>query len=205
MPSRMALPKAIGTAAVPQDPVSHATWAWAQRSLPAYLFAHSVRAYCWGVAIADANGWPYDAQVLWTASLFHDVGLTRLSSNTMCFEIEGAERARRFLERHGLDPTRADRVAVAIILHMRAGVTLEDGVESVLLDDATGIDVRGDGYSRIDGVRDAVMAAFPRGAFDHRFLRAIEREAGQRPTCQSARLLNETDLAGWMARSPWAR
>ena len=46
--------------------------------------------------------------------------------------------------------------------------------------------------------------AQPRGDFDRWFLDAIRREAARRPTCQSARLLHETDLAGWMARSPWA-
>ena len=37
----------------------------------------------------------------------------------------------------------ADRSAIAIILHMQPGVTLDDGVEAVLLDAGTAIDVRG--------------------------------------------------------------
>ncbi len=198
-----AFPDRIGDLAVPQDAVSEATWRWAHGSLPDYLLAHSVRAYCWGAAIAHGNGWSFDEQVLWTASLMHDVGLTSIPTNTMCFEVEGAERARRFLERQGLAPDAADEVAVAIMLHMQPGVTLDDGVESVLLDLATGLDVRGDGFEAVDAVRPAVMAAFPRGDFDRHFLRAIAREVAIRPTCQSARLLNDTDLAGWMARSPW--
>ena len=203
MPDDRPLPTTIGRIAVPQDDISAATWAWAQRTLPAYLFAHSVRAYCWGATIAAQQDLAFDPQVLWTASLFHDVGLTRLPANTMCFEVEGGEIARRFLERQGLSPALADRVAIAIVLHMRAGVTLDDGAEALLLDQATSIDVRGDGYATIDGVRDAVVRDFPRGPFDRHFLAAIEREASRRPTCQSARLLHETDLAGWMARSPW--
>lgn len=196
-------PDRIAGLVVPQDAVSEATWRWAHRALPDYLLAHSVRAYCWGAAIGQGRGWSYDAQILWTASLMHDVGLTSLPTNTMCFEVEGAERARRFLERQGLDPEAADRVAVAIILHMQPGVTLQDGVKSVLLDLATGLDVRGDGFEAVDAVRPGVMAAFPRGPFDRHFLRAIEREVAIRGTCQSARLLNDTDLAGWMSRSPW--
>ena len=47
------------------------------------------------------------------------------------------------------------------------------------------------------------MRAYPRGAFDRHFLDAIRREAAARRDCQSARLLNETGLAAWMARSPW--
>ncbi len=86
---------------------------------------------------------------------------------------------------------------------MRAGVTLEDGVESVLLDRATGLDVRGDGYELVDRVRPAVVTAWPRGAFDRYFLGAIEHEVASRPGCESSRLLRDSDLAGWMARSPW--
>ena len=121
----------------------------------------------------------------------------------MCFEVEGAEIARRLLERRGMAAGDAERVAIAIILHMQPSVTLDDGVEAVLLDRATSLDVRGDGYALVDAVRPAVMRDFPRRAFDRRFLAAIRREAAIRPACQSARLLHQTGLAGWMARSPW--
>jgi len=205
MPTRPNLPAAIGAIAVPQDDVSRATWDWAHRSLPRYLLTHSVRAYCWGAAIADREGWAFDRQILWTASLMHDFGLTRLGRNTMCFEVEGAEIARAYLEKQGMPAEAADRAAIAIILHMQPNVTLADGVEAVLLDRATGLDVRGDGFDQVDAVRPGVVAAFPRGDFDRRFLSAIRREASARPGCQSARLLNRTGLAEWMARSPWAR
>ncbi len=204
MASAPPLPVDIAGIAVPQDAVSEAAWHWAHRGLPRYLLSHSVRAYCWGAAIARREGWAFDRQVLWAASLMHDGALRTIPANTMCFEVEGAEVARRFLERHGLAADAAERVAIAIILHMRAGVTLDDGVESVLLDRSTGLDVRGDGYDQVDGVRPGVIAEWPRGDFDRRFVAAIRREVERRPTCQSARLLNETDLVGWMARSPWA-
>jgi hypothetical protein len=204
MSAEPAMPRQIAGITVPQDDVSAATWRWAHRSLPTYLFAHSVRTYCWGVTIASGEGWSFDPQILWTASLIHDVGLSRLLRNTMCFEVEGAEIARRFLERIGMPALAAERVAIAIILHMQPNVTLDDGVESVLLDRATGLDVRGDGYELVGGVRSGVVREFPRQSFDRSFLNAIGREASIRPTCQSARLLHETGLADWMARSPWA-
>jgi hypothetical protein len=197
------LPRSIGGIVVPRDDVSAAAWLWAHRSLPGYLLAHSVRSYCWGAAIAAGQRWTFDRRILWAASLMHDVGLTRIPRNTSCFEVAGAAVARRFLLRAGLDPAAAERAAAAIVLHMRPGVTIDDGVESVLLDRATSIDVRGDGYELVGHVRPAVMRAFPRDDFDRPFLRAIEREVAVRPGCQSTRLLHETDLAGWMGRSPW--
>ena len=197
------LPPSIAGVGVPQDPVSAATWSWAGRALPHWLFRHSVRSYCWGVEIANREAWAFDEQVLWTASLLHDLGLTRIGRNTMCFEVEGAEIARAFLERQGMDPAAADRAAIAIILHMQPNVTLADGVEAVLLDRATGIDVRGTEFDAIDRVREDVTAVLPRGEFDRRFVAAIGREVARRRDCASARLLHETDLVGWMARSPW--
>jgi hypothetical protein len=198
------LPIAVAGIPVPQDDVSRFAWSWVHRRLPGWLRAHSVRAYLWAAALGARDGLEPDRSVLWAAALFHDVGLTRLARNSMCFEVEGAELARRLLERHGMAPEPADRAAIAIILHMQPGVTIADGAEALLLDRSTGLDVRGDGYELVDAVREDVMAAFPRGDFDRRFLAAIAREASERPTCQSARLLNDTGLASWMARSPWA-
>ena len=140
------IPGRIAGIAVPQDHVSTETWRWACRSLPNYLLTHSVRAYCWGATIAAGEAWSFDRQILWTASLMHDFGLTRIHRNTICFEVEGADITRRFVERLGMPSDDAERVARAIVLHMQPGVTLEDGVESVLLDRATGLDVRGTEY-----------------------------------------------------------
>ena len=198
------LPGAIAGLPVPQDEVSRASWRWAHRALPRYLFAHSVRSYCWGAALAAKEGRTVDRRVLWCASLFHDVGLTSIPRNIMCFEVEGAEFARRTLERFGMDAESADRAAIAIILHMQPNVTATDGTEAVLLDRATAIDVRGVDVDLVASVRPTVAREFPRGAFDRHFLRAIQREVERRGDCQSERLLRETDLAGWMARSPWA-
>jgi len=198
------LPLAIGGVAVPQDGASAATWRQAQRWLPRYLLAHSARSYCWGAAIGEEEGRTFDRQVLWTASLLHDLGLTRIPRNADCFEIAGGAFARRFLEREGLPATRAAAVDRAIVLHMQPEVTIDDGIEAVLLDRATALDVRGVGFDLVASVRSAVMREFPRGAFDRRFLAAISREAAVRPDCQSARLLHATGLTGWMERSPWA-
>ncbi len=134
----------------------------------------------------------------------HDVGLTSIPRNTACFEVQGAEVARRFLELRGMTAERADTVAVAIVLHMQPSVAPDAGAEAVLLDRATSLDVRGVGYELVDRVRPGVMREFPRRAFDHSFLSAMSREAAVRPTCQSARLVLRGRLADGMAGSPWS-
>jgi hypothetical protein len=136
--------------------------------------------------------------------LLHDHGLTTIPTNEDCFDVAGGAHARRWLTRAGMEPTLAGRVEQAIVLHMRPSVTLDDGVEAVLLDRATGLDVRGVGFELVDSVRPRVMRDYPRGDFDGHFLAAIRREVAVRPACQSARLLHETGLADWIAKSPWA-
>ncbi len=203
MGPRSDLPRSIGGILVPNDAISRATWAWARRRLPRYLLAHSARSYCWGVTLATNEGLAYDAAILWTASLIHDVGLTQIPRNRICFEFQGARIARRLLVGEGMTPDDADRAARAIELHMAPSVTLDDGIESVLLDRATGIDVRGTEFGAIDGVRDAVVRELPRGDFDRRFLAAIHREVAVRPGCQSERLLPRLEVDGRIAASPW--
>jgi len=195
-------PPRIAGIDIPHDDVSDATWREAAGSLPAYLLDHSVRSYCWGVAIARAEDWSFDARILWTAALLHDRGLTRIQQNEDCFEVTGGAFARRFVERAGLPAVDAERVERAIVLHMQPSVTLADGVESVLLDRATGIDVRGVDFDVIADVRGAVVREHPRGRFDRDFLAAMQREVAVRTGCQSSRLVQ--GLAERMARSPWA-
>jgi len=174
---------------VPQDPISAATWRQALRVLPAYLFDHSVRSYCWGAAIAAREALAFEPRVLWPAALLHDIGLTRIGRSRACFEYDGADIARRFVLGQGMDPLDADRVARVIVLHMAPTVTLADGAEAVLLDRATGLDVRGVGAELVAGIRGPIDAAHPRGAFDRLFLAAIRREVALRSDCQSAQLL----------------
>lgn len=198
------LPGRIAGVETPQDPISSATWAFAQRRLPAYLLAHSVRSYLWAATLGRDEDLAFDPEILWPAALLHDIGLTRIPRNTRCFEFQGAEVARRFLVGQGMSEPDAVRVGRAIELHMAASVTLADGVESVLLDRATGIDVRGIGIERISAVREPVSRAWPRGTFDRHFRSAVEREVAVRPGCQSEGLLRRLGLGGATARSPWA-
>ena len=189
MAGRPALPGRIGSIAVPQGAISERAWQWAAANLPEYLFAHSVRSFCWGAALAEHDGLAFEPRILWVASLLHDVGLTRIGRSSRCFESEGAEIARRFALRAGMPAGDADRIATAIVLHMAPGVTLADGAEALLLDRATAVDVRHVDAQLVEALRAPIDRAFPRGAFDRLFRAAIAREVAIRTDCQSARLL----------------
>jgi len=169
--------------------VSRDAWAWSATQLPGYLFRHSVRSFCWGVLLAEQDALRFEPRILWVAALLHDVGLTRIGRSSRCFEYEGAEVARRFSLRAGLDAADADRIARAIVLHMAPAVTLADGAESVLLDRATAVDVRHVDEDFVADARAPIDEVLPRGDFDRRFRAAVAREVAIRTDCQSARLL----------------
>jgi HD superfamily phosphodiesterase len=203
MPATADPPRQIAGVELPTDARSLAAWHWAERRLPRYLFAHSVRVYVWAATLARDEGLAFQPPILWPAALLHDIGLTRIPRNTRCFEYAGADLARRVLTGQGMAPDDAAQVGRAIELHMAPSVTMADGVESVLLDRATAIDVRGAGIEAIGRVRDEAVRAFPRGLFDRQFLAGIRREVAARPGCQSERLLGR--LTTTDTRSPWTR
>ena len=67
------------------------------------LFDHSRRVFLWASLQAERLSLDYDAELLYIGAMFHDVGLLEgHRSENERFEIDGANAARAFLERHGL-------------------------------------------------------------------------------------------------------
>ena len=62
------------------------------------LFHHSVWVYFWGALTGNRMGLTFDPELLYTAAMFHDVGLTaRYENSQLRFEVDGANAARDFL------------------------------------------------------------------------------------------------------------
>src|SRR3954447_24564943 len=67
------------------------------------LFDHSRRVFLWGSLQGEQLGLDYDPELLYVGAMFHDIGLIEgHRSEHERFEIDGANAARAFLERHGL-------------------------------------------------------------------------------------------------------
>ncbi len=62
------------------------------------LFYHSTRVYFWGALTAKRKGLMFDPELLYTAAMFHDIGLTQsYRGSQLRFEVDGANAARDFL------------------------------------------------------------------------------------------------------------
>lgn len=130
------------------------------------LFHHSARVFCWGVLTGERLGLEFDPELLYTASMFHDMGLTaRYENSQLRFEVDGANAARDFLQAHGISATDIETVWNAVALHTTPGIPQFMRPEIALLQAGAGMDVAGRGYDQFtDAQREAVVAAFPREA-----------------------------------------
>jgi hypothetical protein len=131
------------------------------------LFDHSRRVFLWASLQAEGLSLNYDAELLYVGAMFHDVGLLEGNrSYNERFEIDGANAARAFLERHGLPEEQLMTVWQSIALHTTRQVPnyLQSEVRLVAL--GVQYDLLGSPFDALTAEqRDSVLAAHPRTNF----------------------------------------
>ena len=147
------------------------------------LYNHSVRVYFFGALNGMRRNLPFDAELLYVAALFHDLGLVDSHhSPTKRFEVDGADAARDFLKSHGIADPQADLVWEAIALHTTPGIPQYMKPEIALTNAGVLMDVIGIGFDDFTpGQREEVVAAFPRHDFKGAFIRAQTCSALKKP------------------------
>jgi len=148
------------------------------------LFRHSTRVFFWAVLIGHRKGVAFDRELLYTAAMFHDFGLTeRYRASQLRFEVDGANAARDFLRRHGVAESEVARAWAAVALHTTPGIPEHMDPEIALVQAGAGMDVVGRGYEQLtDAQRDAVLAAYPRGVgFEREMIDAFYAGMKHRP------------------------
>ena len=126
----------------PSSTLTRAAEAEARRRLTPALLNHSHRTYLFGAALAVIEGVRVDHELLFAASLLHDVGLPS-TTHDVDFTLASSRVARDVAEEVGLSSTATDKLQGAITLHTNPDVTLTDGPEAYLLAAGAGVDVAG--------------------------------------------------------------
>jgi hypothetical protein len=129
------------------------------------LFHHSSRVYYFGALAGQRRGLKFDADLLYTGAMFHDLGLVaQYSSADERFEVDGANAARDFLRRHGISQQDVDTVWASIALHTTPGIPKHMHPVVALVTAGVEMDVLGLTYQEYsDAEREAVVSAHPRG------------------------------------------
>jgi HD superfamily phosphodiesterase len=146
------------------------------------LYDHSSRVYLFGALQGRRRGLAFDAELLYVAALFHDLGLVDGHRTDRRFELDGADEARRFLLAHDVDAERARIAWTAIALHTTPGIPEHMEPEVALVTAGVEYDVLGIGYHDLPAEsRAAVVAAHPRPDFKRRILAAFTDGIRDRP------------------------
>jgi HD superfamily phosphodiesterase len=130
------------------------------------LFKHSVRVYLWGALLGKRQRMRFDPELLYVASMFHDIGLTSIyRESQLRFEVDGANAARDFLRSRHISEADVDKVWAAVALHTTPGIPEHMHPEIALVQAGAGMDVAGRGFEHFtDEQRNEVIAAYPRDA-----------------------------------------
>lgn len=140
-----------------------------------YLFNHVMRSWLFAVTLAELRGLPYDAEGLAVSTLLHDLGLAEAFSGPLRFEVEGANAAREFARKEGLDERRTQLIWDSVALNSTPSIGLHKEPEVALCTMGISVDW-GSGwcYDSIDDHRMmSIVEAFPRLRMKERFTRAI--------------------------------
>ena len=172
LPKSSPQPVAVG---VPDSPLTREATGLLQQYSTPLLINHSHRVFRWADELGRRTGEPYDAELLFVCAAFHDLGLLQpFRSADNRFEVDGANAARQFLDKHDVSRTRTQTAWDAIALHTTPGLAAYKPLEVELLQDGVIIDVMGRGHERINPrLRDEVVAAYPRVDFRRQIAQAF--------------------------------
>jgi hypothetical protein len=147
------------------------------------LFDHSRRVFLWGSLQGEKLGLAYEPELLYVGAMFHDVGLLDgHRSERERFEIDGANAAREFLERHGLPEEQVMTVWESIALHTTPGVPRYKQPEVQLVTLGVEYDVLGWHFDALSPERRAaVLAAHPRTDFKAGIVEAFSAGMRDKP------------------------
>jgi hypothetical protein len=157
------------------------------------LFDHSRRVFLWASLQAERLTLDYDPELLYVGAMFHDVGLLEgHRSEHERFEIDGANAARAFLERHGLPEEQVMTVWESIALHTTRQVPNYMQPEVRLVALGVQYDVLGSPFDTLTAEqRGAVLAAHPRTNFKTGMIEALAAGVRDKPETATGTMLTD--------------
>lgn len=202
---------------LPTGPLADAVLSTVRSSESAAIAHHSVRSFFFAQLLAEHDGAvddaAYDRDLLFAATVMHDLGVGDLAHGAARFEVEGADLAAALLTEHGVDARDVDRVWEAIALHTSPGIAERRGLLAYLTRGGIGIDF-GINAEIVADQEKEIHAAYPRLAMARSLTDAIVERAGRSaaaapPYSFASALLRERQADGIAmveraaAASPW--
>src|SRR5712671_783972 len=152
----------IGGITAPDSDLARKARALAENVHTPTFIHHIHRTYWFAEFLAQKRQMTFDREVVYIASILHDLGLTDRYCADKRFEVDGAEAAARFLQEHRYPKPKTDLVWDGIALHSSDVAAVNIGeISSQLIDDT--------------------LALYPRIGFKKAFTEALAEVARKKP------------------------
>jgi HD domain-containing protein len=181
----------IAGVAIPDSALAHEATDFVREESTPLLFHHSRRVFLWGSLQAERLSLDHDPELFYVGAMFHDLGLLEgHRSEHERFEIDGANAARAFLERHGLPEEQVMTVWESIALHTTRQVPNYMQPEVRLVALGVQYDILGSDFDTLTAEqRDAVLAVHPRTSFKTGVIEAFAEGVRHKPETAAANFL----------------
>jgi hypothetical protein len=157
------------------------------------LAQHSHRSYVWGSLLGQLDGKNWDPELLYVASMVHDLGLTEqahgVKKGAGCFTLDGIEASADILAL--TTPARAEKIRRAVELHLNVRVPGDlFGWEAHYLQAGASFDVLGTRHDELaPEVIRATLERHPRLQMKRDVVEWVRREARLRPSSRMGLLV----------------
>lgn len=173
---------------LPDGPIARASLTIAQEQTSQPLVDHCVRTFLFARLIAQQEGadrdTEYDENLLFAATVMHDLGLSDSASADARFEVVGADMAVPLLTQLGVPDSDIDRVWEAIALHSTPGIAARRGLLTYLTHFGVALDAGHPGKTLPPEQQAAVNHAWPRPPGDTSVPDAIIKHASRSPAAR---------------------
>lgn len=188
----------------PDSAITRAALAICMDASPDFLTNHCLRAYYFA-RLFNRHGHHFDDEVLYTATLLHDLGLTQRYrvQDGECFTLAGARVAESLGAEHQWPDRRIRLAAEAITLHLNVSVPPKQGIEAHLLRLGTVADVTGSGLSSLPtSTVDELVKRVPRLSLKKGLIGLINHDVRQCPDCRMAFLQEKVQITRLVQAAP---
>jgi len=178
----MSTPVTIGGIIAPDSDLARKAAGFAKQAHSEVLLNHVHRTWWFAEILGQKRGMKYDRELLYVASLLHDLGLSASHAADKRFEVDGADAASRFLLANDYPTSKAEIVWDAIALHALADIADRKQSEVALVHFGAHVDVMGLRMEEITpSLIDDTLALYPRIGMKAAFTEALAEVARKKP------------------------
>jgi hypothetical protein len=175
----MSAPVTIGGIIAPDSDLARKAASLAEQAHPKVLLNHVHRTLWFAEFLGRKREMKYDRELVYIASLLHDLGLSASHAADKRFEVDGADAASRFLLENNYPKSKADIVWDAIAPHALAD---RKQPEVALVHYGAYVDVMGLRIGEITpSLIDDTLALYPRIGMKAAFTEALAEVAKKKP------------------------